>query len=182
MNDVRRMRDMEQLTDRLIIRNLHDSDYPEFELTLNEYQKACFHGGRGFLCWLISQYTDMDIINGLISFGMFNKTDGKLIGTIGAGKHDALQEPEIFYFLLPEYRGQGYATEAVKEVTRWALENYNIPYLIGTVEIDNIKSQQVLERCGYQLLDTRSLLVHVENKQYDFLYYRCYSEQSSNKC
>ena len=55
-----------------------------------------------------------------------------------------------------------------------AFENYEIPYLIGTVEISNMKSQKVLERCSYQFIDERTLLVHAEGIQYRFKYYRFY--------
>lgn len=166
---------MKILTERLMIRELCEADYPQFERTLNDVQKSCFGSGKGFLDWLISQYPAMDIINGSISFGIFERSTGTLMGTIGAGKHDDLHEPEIFYYLLAEYRGCGFATEAVKAVTEWALENNHIPYLIGTVAVDNVKSQRVLERCGYQLVDTRSLLVHVTNERYAFKYYRYYN-------
>lgn len=70
--------------------------------------------------------------------------------------------------------GHGYVTEAVKAVTKWAFENYEIPYLIGTVEVSNMKSQKVLERCSYQFIDERTLLVHAEGIQYRFKYYRFY--------
>lgn len=166
---------MEIITERLVIRGLCEADYPEFERTLNDVQKTCFGSGKGFLNWLISQYSEMDIINGLISFGIFEKATGKLMGTVGAGKHDDLNEPEIFYYLLAEYRGYGFASEAVKAVTEWALKNYNIPYLIGTVAVDNVKSQHVLERCGYQFIAIRSLLVHATNERLDFKYYRYYT-------
>ncbi len=166
---------MKIITERLMIRELCEADYPEFERTLNDVQKTCFGSGKGFLNWLISQYAAMDIINGLISFGVFEKATGKLMGTVGAGKHDDLHEPEIFYCLSAEYRGYGFASEAVKEVTEWALRNYNIPYLIGTVAVDNVKSQHVLERCGYQFVDIRSLLVHATNERFDFKYYRHYN-------
>lgn len=96
------------------------------------------------------------------------------MSTVGVGYHDDLHESEIFYHLLPEYQGYGFATEAAKEVTKWALDNYNIEYLIGTVAIDNFKSQYVLERCGYQFVEVHSLLVHVTNERYDFKYYRYY--------
>ncbi|MDF2686885.1 MAG: hypothetical protein K0S55_2068 [Clostridia bacterium] len=165
---------MELLTERLIIRDLNVSDLPEFEKTLNEIQLSCMGGAKGFLIWLISQYTNMDIVNDLISLGVFDKKTGALLGTVGAGKHDDLHEPEIFYELLPENRGYGYATEAVKALTKWVFENYKIPYLIGTTGVSNLKSQKVLERCGYQFIDDRTLLVHVEGKQYDFKYYRFY--------
>ena len=165
---------MKLITERLVIRDLCEADYPEFERSLNEVQKTCFGSGKGFLDWLISQYPERDIVNGLLSFGIFEKQTGTFLGTVGAGRHDDLHEPEIFYQLLPEYQGHGYATEAAKKVTEWALEQYPIPYLIGTVGVENVKSQHVLERCGYQLIDTRSLLVHVTNERYDFKYYRFY--------
>lgn len=163
---------MRRSTERLIIRDLCEADWPEFERTLNDVQKSCFGSGKGFLNWLISQYPAMDITNGLLSFGIFERQNEKLIGTIGVGDHDDLHEPEIFYHLLPEYRGYGFAVEAAKEVTRWALETFDIAYLIGTAATDNIKSQYVLERCGYQFVEVRSLLVHVTNERYDFRYYR----------
>lgn len=112
----------------------------------------------------------------MLSFGIFERQTEKFIGTIGAGDHDDLHEPEIFYHLLPEYRGYGFATEAAKAVTKWALENYDIEYLIGTAGIDNIKSQRVLERCGYRFINVRSPLVHVTNERYDFKYYRTPSQ------
>lgn len=159
-------------TERLIIRDLCEADWPGFERTLNDVQKSCFGNGKGFLNWLISQCQAMDIANGLLSFGIFEKQSERFVGTIGVGDHDDLHEPEIFYHLLPEYRGYGFAAEAAKEVTRWALENFDVAYLIGTAATDNIKSQHVLERCGYQFVEVRSLLVHVTNKRYDFKYYR----------
>lgn len=161
-------------TERLVIRKLSLSDLGEFDKTLNDSQLSCMGGAEGFLNWLIKQYEKMDIVNGLISFGVFDKETRKLLGTAGAGKHDDLHEPEIFYMLLPENRGKGYATEAVKAITTWVFDNYDIPYLIGTVSTDNIKSQKVLECCNYQFIDKRILLVHIEGKKYEFKYYRYY--------
>ena len=165
-------------TERLVIRTLETSDYPEFERTLNDVQKSCCGSGEGFLNWIISQYPAMDIINGLISLGIFEKQTGKFLGTVGAGQHDDLHETEIFYHLLPESQGHGYATEAAKAVTEWALKNYDIPYIIGTAGVENTASQRVLERCGYALIDTRTLLVHVTGERYDFKYYRFYRTQN----
>ena len=165
---------MEIKTERLVIRNLRESDYPQFETTLNDVQKTCMGSGKAFMDWLILQYNGMDIKNSILSFGMFLNENGKLIGTVGAGKHDDLNEPEIFYSCLDEYRGNGYVTEAAKALTDWVFENYDIPYLIGTVSVDNEKSQHVLERCGYRFIDERSLLVHVTNERYVFRYYRYY--------
>lgn len=164
-------------TQRIIIRELCDSDYPEFETTLNDIQKNVFGSGKGFMDWCISQYANMNIKEGLLSYGMFNKDTKHLMGSIGVGRHDDLNEPEIFYYILPEYRGKGYTTEAAMAITQWAFETFDIPYLIGTASVDNIKSQKVLERCGYQLVDTRTLLVHAKNESYEFKYYRRYPDK-----
>ncbi len=165
------------LTERLIIRNLCETDYAEFERILNEEQKSAFGSGKEFLNWVISQYATNDIIHGLLSFGIFERQTEKFVGMVGVGDHDDLHEPEIFYHLLPEQRGKGFATEAAKAMTAWALENYDIEYLIGTVSVDNVKSQHVLERCGYEFIEVRSLLVHVTNEKNDFMYYIYYKDK-----
>ena len=90
---------MELLTPRLKISTLKEIDFPEFEKTLNEVQRTCLGGSKNFFDWIITQYKNMDVINGLISLGMFDKKTGELLGTVGVGKHDDLHEPEIFYQL-----------------------------------------------------------------------------------
>jgi ribosomal-protein-alanine N-acetyltransferase len=82
----------------------------------------------------------------------------------------------IAYNLLPAARGHGYAAEAASAVTQWALENYSIPYIIGTVESGNIPSQRVLERCGFTFVDEKPLLVHIGNETHLYKYYRCYRQ------
>jgi RimJ/RimL family protein N-acetyltransferase len=159
-------------TERLIIRTLLETDLTDYEKVVNEVMLS-YMSAKEFLTWNISHYSDMDIIHSTVCFGIFDKEE-HFMGIVGAGQHDDLHEPEIFYELLPDARGKGYATEAVKAITAWALKNYNIPFIIGTAAVDNVKSQHVLERCDYQLVDKRTLLVHVEGKKYDFKYYRCY--------
>lgn len=169
---------MQIITDRLIIRTFTESDLTNFEKLLDipevpGWQMQKEHSAD-FLRWQIWNYEKMDIENGAVCFGCFDKFTGEILGAAGAGEHDDLHEPEIFYNLLPEARGHGYATEAARAITEWALANYKIPYIIGTVIVENIPSQRVLERCGYELLDERTLLVHITNKNYKFKYYRHY--------
>lgn len=167
-------------TSRLIIRTFLISDLTEFEKLLDipelggwQMQKS---NSEGFLIWQISNYSNMDIINGIVCFGIFDKETGSVLGAVGAGDHDDLHEPEIFYNLLPDARGKGYATEAAKAVTEWALANYKIPYIIGTAGINNISSQKVLENCGYEFINDQILLVHVLNEKHIFKYYRYYAK------
>lgn len=79
-----------------------------------------------FLSWQISNYKIMDITNGIVCFGIFNKK-GSILGAIGAGEHDDLHETEIFYNLLPVERGKGYATEADKSCNSMGFSEFQNP-------------------------------------------------------
>lgn len=163
-------------TQRLIIRPFVPTDLPAFKtlLDIKEVPGWTMQKNRSedFLKWQISNYSKMDIITGSVCFGIFSKETGEILGSVGAGEHDDLGETEIFYSLLQDVRGNGYATEATKAVTDWVFENYDIEYIIGTATVHNIASQKVLERCGYRFINEQTLLVHIEGKKYDFRYYR----------
>jgi len=166
-------------TPRLIVRPFVPEDLAEFRKLLEipevpgwQMQRA---NAEGFLGWHIANYARMDVVHGVVCLGIFHEQTGRILGAVGAGEHDDLHEPEVFFNLLPSERGHGYATEAAGAVTRWALDRYPIEYLIGTAEVGNVPSQRVLERCGYELVDERELLVHIVNKRYRFRYYRHYA-------
>lgn len=165
---------MELITERLLIRTLREADYPDHMIQNVE----AFQGDpSGLFHWIVSQYETMDIENGVISLGIFERETGDYCGYVGAGRHVELQEPEIFYYLLPQKRGRGYAAEAAGAVTRWVFEAYQIPYLIGTVGVENLDSQKVLEKNGYQFVEYKVSALPSESKSPDYKYYRCYPEQ-----
>ena len=56
---------------------------------------------------------------------------------------------EIGYGILPEYRGCGYATEAVRAAVEWALEQIGVNAVEAETEKDNTSSQRVLEKVGF---------------------------------
>ncbi|MCI8633943.1 MAG: GNAT family N-acetyltransferase [Lachnospiraceae bacterium] len=169
-------------TKRLMIRPFVKTDLEAFKKLLEIKELPGWGQQReraeSFLEWHIANYQKMDVVTGTVCFGIFDKETGKILGAAGVGEHDDLHETEIFYHLLEEARGKGYAVEAAKAITEWVITEYQLPYIIGTAAIDNIASQRVLERCGYRLIDEQTLLVHIENKKYRFKYYRFYSENS----
>lgn len=56
---------------------------------------------------------------------------------------------EIGYGILEEHQGKGYATEAVGAVVAWALRQSGVRQVEAEAEQENIKSQRVLEKCGF---------------------------------
>ena len=162
-------------TDRLLIRPFVAQDLDEFRELLEipevEGWRRERSNAKGFLDWHIANYAGMDIIHGIVCLGVFERATGRIVGAAGAGEHDDLHETEVFYSLLPAARGRGYAKEAARAVTAWALAAYHLPYIIATVAVDNPASQKVVESCGYVLIDERPLLMHITGERALFRYY-----------
>ena len=80
---------------------------------------------------------------------MIEQKDGTRVGDLC---FKGLQEngvAEIGYGILEEYRGQGYATEAVQAACRWAFRHTEVKSLEAETEAGNAASQRVLEKSGF---------------------------------
>jgi len=62
------------------------------------------------------------------------------------GKRDA----EIGYWVAHRYWGQGFATEAVKEIIRFAFEDLGITKIWCQCSEDNMRSASVQDKCGFK--------------------------------
>ncbi|WEO96740.1 GNAT family N-acetyltransferase [Streptomyces sp. FXJ1.172] len=83
-------------------------------------------------------------------FALVRHEDGRAIG--GMGFHGAPNEHgwvEIGYDLVEEARGQGYATEALRTLTNWALARDDVQMVFATIEPANLPSQRVVSRAGF---------------------------------
>ncbi|MET9388056.1 GNAT family N-acetyltransferase [Streptomyces sp. NPDC002928] len=83
-------------------------------------------------------------------FALVRTEDGRAVG--GMGFHGAPDEDgrtEIGYDLVESARGHGYATEALRALSEWALARDGIRSLFATVERDNVPSQAVVSRAGF---------------------------------
>ncbi|MBP5434018.1 GNAT family N-acetyltransferase [Ruminococcus sp.] len=80
---------------------------------------------------------------------MLELKDGTHIGEMcfKGLSHDGIAE--LGYGINDEYQGNGYATEAVKAVSEWALKQSNVTALEAETNEDNISSKRVLDKCGF---------------------------------
>jgi RimJ/RimL family protein N-acetyltransferase len=60
-------------------------------------------------------------------------------------------EAELGYTVTPAARGRGIASAAVADLTRWAFDERALERLTLTIEVANVASVRVAERCGYVL-------------------------------
>lgn len=75
---------------------------------------------------------------------------GTGIGGVGfKGVPDDSGAVEIGYGVDAEYRGHGYATEAVRALLEWCAGQPEINAVYAQTEPDNAISQRVLQKCGF---------------------------------
>lgn len=87
--------------------------------------------------------------NGFGLWVMQRKDDGALLGLCGLVKRPHLDDVDVGYALLPAYRGQGYAREAVAGTLARAARTYGLARLIAVVSPDNLPSRRLLELEGF---------------------------------
>jgi RimJ/RimL family protein N-acetyltransferase len=78
---------------------------------------------------------------------------------------------EVGYWLLPQARGHGHATRAVRLASRWALEDLGIARLQLWTEPENVPSQRVAERSGFVREGTLRSYREREGKRVDAIFY-----------
>jgi RimJ/RimL family protein N-acetyltransferase len=83
---------------------------------------------------------------------LFRKSDGLLVGSSGMHHIDwSVPRFEIGYWVRDSLEGQGYVTEAVSGITRFAFETLMAQRIEILCDVKNTRSAAVAERCGYRL-------------------------------
>lgn len=79
---------------------------------------------------------------------LVSKTDGLAVGMCGLLRRDALPHPDIGYALLPQFEGQGLASEAGAAVLRHGFEHLGMKRILAMISPGNAGSARVLEKLG----------------------------------
>jgi RimJ/RimL family protein N-acetyltransferase len=76
--------------------------------------------------------------------------DGSFLGLALAPRiEDDARTAELGYVVAPAARGRGVATEALRQLTKWALAERCMLRLELLISVENTASKRVAERCGY---------------------------------
>lgn len=84
---------------------------------------------------------------------LIDKISGDFVGQAGLLFHtiDEIEELEIGYAIMPQFRGQGFATEAAKKCRDFAFENNLKDSLISIINPENSFSKKVAANNGMTL-------------------------------
>ena len=77
------------------------------------------------------------------------KTDGTPMGTCGYVKRDELDDPDIGFAFLPEFRKQGYALESSKAILDFGIDKLGFKKLSAITTQNNERSRLLLEKLGF---------------------------------
>ena len=81
------------------------------------------------------------------------RSDNQILGWIGIGQ--ATGEPagilDFGYALLPEFWGQGYATEALSGILKIGFERLGADLIFGECDSNNLASGRVMEKAGLHM-------------------------------
>ena len=95
----------------------------------------------------VGEYIHLSQTRGWIFWPVIHRADSKLIGFCGFS--DGFPpDVEIGWRLLPEYWGQGLATEAAKATLDYGFKTWSFPRVISVAQRANRASIRVMEKIG----------------------------------
>jgi RimJ/RimL family protein N-acetyltransferase len=104
-------------------------------------------GAREFVGWFLAQQQETPRTK--FQLAVVLKDTGRLIGNCGVRVNDPdLREGNIGYELGSRYWGQGYATEAAREIVRFGFEELGLHRIWSWCVAENTGSARVLEKVG----------------------------------
>lgn len=81
--------------------------------------------------------------------GIVEMSSGKVIGDLWIYRIEKNRMASVAIRLSTSYHGLGYGTEALMAITRFCFEKTELQRLWTEVDVRNIPSQKILEKCGY---------------------------------
>lgn len=84
-------------------------------------------------------------------FAIEQKETGRFVGSIGytvTASTPVGKNVHAGYFILSEYHGKGYVTEALKELLRFAFEKNDVQRFETGCLVENAPSERVMKKCG----------------------------------
>jgi ribosomal-protein-alanine N-acetyltransferase len=141
-------------TDRLVLRRLSADDREFILELLNDPSWLRFIGDKGVRTledarnYIVTGPMDM---YARLGFGLYlveRKSDAAPIGICGLIKRDALEDVDIGFAFMPDFRRKGYAREAATAVMVHARSAFGLRRLVAITSPDNEASIRLLERLG----------------------------------
>jgi RimJ/RimL family protein N-acetyltransferase len=148
-------------TNRLKMRMVRNDDLEQYARFYEEEQFARFVGGRKNK---EQSWRSMALLAGhwhLMGFGYWaleEKQSGIFAGCTGLWKSYGWPEMELGYWIMPEYHGKGFASEAGQRAIDYAFNEMGRNTLVSYISPENEASKKVARGLGAFYEETMELL------------------------
>ncbi|WP_394242170.1 GNAT family N-acetyltransferase [Vibrio astriarenae] len=157
-------------TERLKLRQLCDCDWPLFQSLQSDPSviELCFDKPseseikKNFESRLPQWNIDS---KHWLCLTILDRESQKKVGVTGFCLSEGVAE--VGYLLLPEFHGQGYATESLKAVLDWGNQLGAICGYQAVVTQGNTASERVLQKCGFYLSQKVENAYEIGGKLFD---------------
>jgi RimJ/RimL family protein N-acetyltransferase len=168
------IRDFERKDAEYLWRIVHEKDIVRFMKDWSENGKLP-ESFIGYIDWLQTKKDSTDVYENKRYAIALTETD-ELIGMVGMGLEETVNEVEVAYFMSEQYRRRGYTQKAVNALVDWCFSVSDLPYLILTIDCANEPSCILTKKCGFELFEKRTPIGHKQpNMESDsYYYYRKY--------
>jgi ribosomal-protein-alanine N-acetyltransferase len=147
-------------TERLVIREIEESDAPFMNELLNSPGFLKYIGDRGVRsdedarAFIRDRYRKSYTDNGYGLYAVLLKADSTLIGMCGFVRRDSLPGPDLGFAFLPGFEGNGFGTESSRAMLAYGRETLNFERVYAITTLDNRASISLLEKLGFQFEKT----------------------------
>jgi len=154
-------------TGRLLLTEITDDDTDHIRKGLSDPEVTRYYGvhfeSEKDVQIQMKWYRNLREMDTGIWWKIQDRDSGEFLGACGFNDWDREENEsvEIGCWLLPEHWGEGYATEALTEISAYAFRNMDIKRVNGFVEPENTAVKKTLKKLGFEYERTiRDLYPH----------------------
>jgi len=141
-------------TDRLTLRLMNESNWPEFQNIQSDTELMKYIGPILPLEELKAKFDDRirkfnQEEKHWLTLAIYCKESNEFIGSVGF-QIDSIndQRAEIGYLALPQYSGKGFITEASQALNQFLFDKIKVRKIVAHCTTENTASWKVMERLG----------------------------------
>ncbi|CAM1359042.1 Ribosomal-protein-alanine N-acetyltransferase [Tenacibaculum sediminilitoris] len=153
-------------TDRLILREIHESDIegifeldsnPEVHKYLGKNPITTFKQAEENITFIQEQYKE----RGIGRFACIEKSSGDFMGWSGLKLNQGEKESlngftnfiDIGYRFIPRFWGKGYASESAFACLGFGFKEMKYDIIYGAADLENVGSNKILQKIGLLLVN-----------------------------
>lgn len=139
-------------TERLILRQFREDDFPVYEGLAADPDVMRYLGGKTMtqveawrhMAFMVGHWT----LRGYGYFALEEKQSGEFIGRAGFTNPTGWPGFELGWTVAPAHQRRGFAFEAAERLLRFAFEDLDKSHVISLIHKDNTPSRRVAEKLG----------------------------------